>query len=180
MTIPAALLKWSCHQKMTSTSHPLASRLASVTCWTMRMWKEPISRISKARAYESKSLHLGSPIMCPVGTQPAYCEEPKPLERSWCRHLLTISQQQPASLLAKLMSHLGSPAPMDLQMQVVSVNIWLRPPHPPNRMAPLSPVNPQTMMDNNTLLFKLWGSLLYGSKALSPRVVVKSKWGNAC
>ena len=91
-----------------------------------------------------------------------------------------IVQQQPASLLAKLMSHLGSPAPMDLQMQVVSVNIWLRPPHPPNRMAPLSPVNPQTMMDNNTLLFKLWGSLLYGSKALSPRVVVKSKWGNAC
>lgn len=130
MTIPTALLKWSCHQKMTSTSHLLASRLASVTCWTMRMWKEPISRTSKARAYESKSLHLGSPIMCPVGTQPAYCEEPKPLERSWHRHLLTVSQQQPASLLAKLMSHLGRPAPMDLQMHVVSVNIWLRPPHP--------------------------------------------------
>lgn len=48
-------------------------------------------------------------------------------------------------------------------------------PSPPNRMAPLSPVNPQTMMDNNKLLFKLWGSLLYGNKALSPRVVVKSK-----
>ena len=53
-------------------------------------------------------------------------------------------------------------------------------PSPPNRMAPLSPVNPQTMMDNNKLLFKLWGSLLYGNKALSPRVVVKSKWCNAC